>query len=270
MSRHPRHLAPRVPRTALAQRGRTTVAAAGALLLTAGMVPAAVTGAAYSDKAAAQLAVQSSHWATSICVIWSNETRADKVFTIASHAPLGQQGWTNVVDKTAATTPGQLAGCSVVMIAGEAWGVQPAARDLALAWFNAGGKVLSTGNDTGVSAYPLPSLIATVSEPVVDVPYGGNIPASAAARAGVSPAFPSWTPGAPGTYELDNAGRYITAVAAGAVCVGTVPGHPEACAAIARTNGSGRWVHLHTKVGSVDAPGDVPMANAALTWLAAP
>lgn len=249
---------------------RKLVAAGAALVaavtLAAGGVP---TAASFTDATAAQLAVRSSRWATAICVIQSNEARPDVVFTIASHAPLGNEGWTNVVDKTAATTTAQLAGCDVVMIAGEAWGVKPASRDLALAWMAAGGSVLSTGNDTGKDTYPLPEFIGTIGDPVPDYGYGGSAPASESARTSVSPAYPSWAPGAEGTYQIDSSARPVTTIAPGAVCVGTVAHHPEWCMAIARTNAAGgRWVHLHTKVGSLDAPGDVPAADAALAWLA--
>ncbi|GIG27304.1 hypothetical protein Cde04nite_35480 [Cellulomonas denverensis] len=227
------------------------------------------TTAAFTDTASAQFQVRGAHWATSVCVIQSNEARPDAVFTIGASAPLGQVGWTTILNKTAATTPAQLAGCDVVMIAGEAWGVKPASRDLALAWMASGGSVLSTGNDTGVSNYPLPELIGATGEAFPLYPYGGSVPTSAAARQAISPAYPSWTPGAAGTYELDTGARPITAVAAGAVCVGTVAGHAEFCAAVARTNSAGgRWVHLHTKIGSLQMRGDVPAADAALAWLA--
>ncbi len=249
---------------------RNRLAALGiAALLAGGLIAPATTSAEFVDASAAQVAVKASRWATSICVIWSNEARADAVFTIASNAPLGRQGWTNIVNKTAATSTAQLAGCDVVMIAGEAWGVTAASRSLALAWFNAGGSVLSTGNDTGHPNYPLPELIAATGTSAADYPYGGSVPASAAARSSVVPAFPTWTPGAASTYTLDASSAPVTAVAAGTTCVGTVAGHPTWCAAIAKTNATGgRWVHLHTKIGSLGQPGEIPGADAALAWLA--
>lgn len=252
---------------------RTTRNRLGALgiaaLLAAGLVTPAATSAEFVDASAAQVAVKASRWATSICVIWSNEVRSEIVFTIASNAPLGREGWTNIVDKTTATSTAQLAGCDVVMIAGEAWGVTAASRSLALAWFNAGGSVLSTGNDTGHQVYPLPELIAATGATVADYPYGGSVPASAAVRSSVVPAFPTWTPGPASSYTLDASSAPVTAVAAGSTCVGTVAGNPAWCAAIAKTNSSGgRWVHLHTKIGSLGQPGEVPGADAALAWLA--
>ncbi|MDQ7993799.1 MAG: hypothetical protein REI45_14100, partial [Propionicimonas sp.] len=159
----------------------------------------------------------------------------------------------------------------VVMVAGEAWGVPPASRTIALAWFNSGGSVLSTGNDTGHSNYPLPELIAAIGTRATNYPYGGSVPASAAVRSSVVPAVPVWTPGAASTYSLDESSQPVTAVAAGATCVGTVVGNPGWCAAIAKTNGvGGRWVHMHTKIGSgvPGQQGDVPGADAALAWLA--
>lgn len=240
-----------------------------AALLAGGLVAPATTSAEFVDASAAQVAVKASRWATSICVIWSNEPRSEIVFTIASNAPLGRQGWTNIVNKTAATSTAQLAGCDVVMIAGEAWGVNAASRSLAMAWFNAGGSVLSTGNDTGHPTYPLPELIAATGPTTANYPYGGSVPASAAVRSSVVPAFPTWTPGAASTYTFDAESAPVTAVAAGATCVGAVAGHPTWCAAITKTNGAGgRWVHLHTKIGSLSQPGEVPGADAALAWLA--
>lgn len=256
-----------------ALRRRWSLVGAMTLVLLVGVgaqvAPVTQTDATFKDSTAAQMMVQSTRWATSICVIWSNEPRADIVFTIASNAPLGRQGWTNIVDKTAATSTTQLQGCNVVMIAGEAWGVNAASRTLAMSWFNAGGSVLSTGNDSGHPVYPLPELIASTGNSVANYPYGGSVPASAGARSSVVPAFPSWTPGAPSTYTLDASSSPVTAVAAGSTCVGTVAGNAGWCAAIAKTNGNGgRWVHLHTKIGSLQQPGEVPGADAALAWLA--
>jgi hypothetical protein len=253
---------------------RTRLAALGAsALLACGLVAPAATSAEFIDASAAQIKVQGARWATNICVIWSNEARSDAVFTIDSPDLIAKRGWTTVLDARGATTVQQLKAmnCSVVMIAGEAWGVTPAARTLALAWFNQehGGSVLSTGNDTGHANYPLPELIASIGAQAADYPYGGAVPASAAERARLSPAFPTWTPGAPSTYELDNASQPVTAVAAGAVGVGTVAGHPQWFAAVAKTNAQGgRWVHLHTKIGSPQQRGDAPLADAALAWLA--
>lgn len=246
------------------------------LLAFAGMqaAPLQTTRAEFRDATAAQMKVESTRYGTNICVIWSNEDRPDAVFTMARPDQISDRGWTTVVDARSATTVKQLndLGCSVVMIAGEAWGVQPASRTLALAWFNqqnGGGSVLSTGNDTGVSTYPLPELIGQIGTAFANYPFGGSIPASAAVRGSVVPAFPTWTPGAAGTYELDNSSRPVTAVASGATCVGTVVGHPTWCAAIAKTNSQGgRWVHLHTKIGSPELAGDAPGADAALAWLA--
>ncbi|NTW39383.1 MAG: hypothetical protein HGA44_05765 [Cellulomonadaceae bacterium] len=241
-------------------------AVAGLAVAATLMTGAASTTAMFADSAQAELAVKATRWATSICVIWSNEARSDQVFTIVSNAPLGHEGWTNIVDKTAATSVSQLTGCDVVFIAGEAWWVEPGPHDLAVAWFTAGGRVLSTGNDT--SAALLPELIGARGSVVTDLPMGGSVPGTAAQRAALSPIYPTWTPGATGTYQLDGSATPVTVAAAGAACVGTVKGHTEWCAAIARTNtAGGRWVHLHTKIGSLTAPGDVPAANAALTWL---
>lgn len=239
-----------------------------AVALAALSVTARTTSATFNDATAAQMVVTSSRWATSVCVIQSREDRPEISYTITSNGALRGKGWTNVQDKRAATSTADLAGCDVVMIAGESWGVSAAARDLAQAWTNAGGSVLSTGNDSG--AAEMPTFIAVQTDPLRGpYPYGGSVPASAAVRASLSPAFPTWTPGAPGTWTYDTDARAITAVAPGATCVATVSGHPEWCAAIARTTAQGgRWVHLHSKIGAPTDLGDVPGADAALAWLA--
>ncbi|MDQ7993798.1 MAG: hypothetical protein REI45_14095, partial [Propionicimonas sp.] len=232
------------------------------------VAPARSTEATFRDSTAVQVAVASSRYGTEICVIQSREARSDIAFTIASNAPLGDRGWTNIVDKTAATATADLEGCDVVMIAGEAWGVQTASRDLALAWARAGGSVLSTGNDSRPTT--LPELIGSDGETVADVyPFGGSVPADPSVRSALVPAYPMWTPSAAGTYTIDTSARPILSAAAGAVCVGSAAGYPEWCAALARTwTSGGRWVHLHTKIGSLESPGEVPGADAALAWLA--
>lgn len=256
------------PRLRAALLATVLLAVLGTLL---GGLVTTPTSATFRDSTGAKLSVQSSRFATYVCVIWSNEARADVVFSLTSRAQLGNQGWSEFVDKRSATTVGELAGCDVVMIAGEAWGVTAPSRQLALDWFNHNGSVLSTGNDTGHPTYPLPELIGATGGTVANYPYGGSVPASAATLAAVVPAFPAWTPGALGTFDYDATSAPVTLVAEGARCVGTVAGHPEWCAVIARTNGTGgRWVHMHTKIGS-GAPGqqgDVPGADAALAWLA--
>jgi hypothetical protein len=239
-----------------------------AAVLAVGSLSARTTSATFNDATAAQMVVTSSRWATSVCVIQSREDRPENSYTIASNGALRSKGWTNVLDKRTATSTADLAGCDVVMIAAESWSISTTARDLAQAWANAGGSVLSTGNDSG--AADMPSFIASQSEPLRGAyPYGGSVPASAAVRSSLSPAFPTWTPGAPGTWTYDTDARAITAVAPGATCVATVTGHPEWCAAIARTTSKGgRWVHMHTKIGAPTDLGDVPGADAALAWLA--
>lgn len=243
-------------------------AATAAVVAAAASIAPAATTARFEDASAAQIAVQSSRWATSVCVIQSREDRPEISYTIASNDALRGKGWTNVLDKRAATTTADLAGCDVVMIAGESWGVSTASRDLAQAWTNEGGSVLSTGNDSG--GVELPTFIAVQGEPLREAyPYGGSVPASAQVRASLTPAFPTWTPGAAGTWTYDTDARPITAVAPGATCVATVSGHPEWCAAMARTTTKGgRWVHMHTKIGAPTSLGDVPGADAALAWLA--
>lgn len=246
--------------------GRLLASVLGAALAVAGLT-ATTTSAAFTDATAAEMVVQSSRWATSVCVIQSPETRPDIAYTLTSSGLLRGRGWTTVLDKRAASTAADLAGCDVVMIAGESWTISAASRALAEEWTAAGGSVLSTGNDTGAAT--LPSFIGSQGDLRADYPFGGSVPASAAVRGSLSPQFPSWTPGPLGTWTVDSTGRPITSVAAGALCVATVAGHPDWCAAIVRTTpAGGRWVHLHTKIGSPSSPGDAPGADAALAWLA--
>ncbi|MEN0072063.1 MAG: hypothetical protein AAGC63_13855, partial [Propionicimonas sp.] len=93
-------------------RRRWALLTAMALVLLAGvgaqLAPLQQTGAQFKDSTAAQMVVTSSRYGTEICVIWSNEARADAVFTMASRAQLGNQGWTNFVDKRAVTSATQL------------------------------------------------------------------------------------------------------------------------------------------------------------------
>lgn len=272
MTTTPRHRAPGRTRTpwTLTGNGYRTAALATTVMLATGTLTPAVTGAAWTDSAQTQSTVAAAHWASRLCVIQSEENRPEVgVFSIGSSASLGNEGWVGIVDARSATTLAQLRAfdCSVVVIAGEAWGVKPERRDLATAWFNAGGSVMTTGNDTGFPTYPMPLLIESVGTAVADYPYGGSVPASSEVLASVSPAYPTWVPGT--EYALDPNGGPVTKPAAGATCVATVAGHPEWCAAIVRTDpkSGGRWVHLHTLIGSRELPGEVPGANAALQWL---
>ncbi|GIG27305.1 MULTISPECIES: hypothetical protein [Cellulomonas] len=245
---------------------RLLAAVLGVLLTVTGLASAS-TSAAFTDSATVQLEVRGAHWATSVCVIQSPETRPDIAYTLTSSDLLRDRGWTTVLDKRAASTAADLAGCDVVMIAGESWTISAASRALAEDWTAAGGSVLSTGNDTGAAT--LPNFIGSQGDLRADYPFGGSVPASASVRGSLSPQFPSWTPGPLGTWTVDTTGRPITSVAAGALCVATVAGHPDWCAAIVRTTpAGGRWVHLHSKIGSPSSPGDAPGADAALAWLA--
>ncbi|NTW39382.1 MAG: hypothetical protein HGA44_05760 [Cellulomonadaceae bacterium] len=261
-----RHAATKAHHTRQARTVLAVAGLAGIVALTSG---ASTTGATWRDIAAAQMVVTSTRWATDICVIQSVED-VDGVFALRDHAPMSERGWTSVVDKRTATSTADLAGCGVLMIAGELWGPSSSARALARAWFAQGGSVLSTGNDAGQASYPYPEMIAEVKagDTVAHFPYGGSVPAALETRAQLDPAFPSWTP-APG-FAFDEIGAWpVTQVADDAVCVGSVTGHPQWCAAIAKTNtAGGRWVHLHTKVGTNTSPGDAPAADAALAWLA--
>lgn len=221
--------------------------------------------AAFTDTAKATTTITSSKWVTTVCVLWSSKDETNRrVFTIGRPAPLGSLGWTSILDKTTATTTSQLSECHLVLLAGEAWSASAAALTLAEAYYAEGGKVISTGNDTGTKLSPFPAMITTVGDSS-ELPFGGNIRRAAGADA-ISPKLPTWTPGP--TNGADITGNPILAYPSGVQCVATVSGQSDWCAAVARTNAkNGRWIHLHTLIGSMEIPGDIPMTDAAITWL---
>ena len=243
------------------------------LLATVGLVTGALllpaqadrVGAAWTDTAAARTTITSSKWATTVCVLWSNEARADAaIFTVKNSAPLGSLGWTTIVNKNGSTALSQLTGCTIVLLAGEAWGPSAVALNLAEQFYAAGGKVLSTGNDSGLSAYPFPAMITTVG-PATSLPHGGNYRYAPGANV-LSPVFPTWTP-SPVTTS-DGAGNPVLTYPSGVQCVAVSRGATNWCAALARSNAKkGRWVHLHTLIGSLAQPGDLPLTDAAISWL---
>lgn len=176
-------------------------------------------------------------------------------------------GWAAYTDKTSATTLAELEGCDVVYLPGEAWHPDEEPAALARQFYDQGGRVLSTGNDTRPDR--LPHLIAAGIEVQTLAPQTGGVPVPLAERQRLTPTFPAWTPGS-GGWQDDR--RAITALAPGAVCVAHVTAAGNDCKVIAQTNvASGRWVHIHARIGGKDGtPGEEPVGDAALRWLTAP
>lgn len=223
---------------------------------------------AWTDTAKTRTTLTSSKWVTKVCVLWSREDQAaGNIFTLTNSAPLGSLGWTSIVDKSTATTTAELSECHLAILAGEAWSASAESFALAEQYYAQGGKVISTGNDTGTTRNPFPQMITAVGEPT-QLFLGGNVRNATGANA-LTPKFPAWETSP--ADRSDSTGNPIMAYPAGVQCIANVSGQPTWCAAVARTNANkGRWVHLHTMIGSLNLPGDLPMTDAAITWLAAP
>lgn len=246
-----RHRAPGPARTPLTDSAKR-MHAVGAVGLLA-LLPLA---GGFGDFAQGKVNVAAGRWGTTVCSITG-------IVAPGSRPDIGGVLPATVV--TRSPSLGALGGCDVLLADGENIGTDPSRIAVAQAWYDAGGVVLSTGNDQGTADYPLPQLIGSVWGPH-PFQYRGMAPASAADRAQLSPAFPSWTPGSPDSEDAYAFG--ISSTAAGATCVATTSFPAGFCAAVARTNGAGgRWVHLQTRIGPTNEPGDLPLVRAAMTWL---
>lgn len=227
--------------------------------------------AAWTDRVAAATVIGATNWTTKaeaqICITGSDESRPDEVFTYKGSAPLGNQGWGEIVDKNNATTTAEFAGCAVMLFAGENLGVTANKYPLLMEWYRAGGKVMTTGNDAGGNSvsgvFLMPDILVGGAPRYANIPYGGAIRADAQADS-VVPAFPRWTPGTNPAMDT-----YATTLlpAAGSVCVATTRTDGTCAALIQKNAAGGRWAHIHTKIGSLKAPGDYELADAALAWL---
>lgn len=241
-------------------------------LLSAGVLAAVVaTGGvaasgAFHDQAQANVEIQTATWPTSACVLGAVKT-SNSQFTISSHtagsAPFATSTWVSIVDKGTVTDVAGFAGCSLLLTPAEEGGVSAVSYALLLAWFNAGGRVLTTGDDSGSGVFLMPDMLESDGVLRKDRPSGGSVRLPAADT--MVPVFPAWTPGA---YGMTVTNATTVTPAPGATCVARVGTDATLCAAIAKTNAAGgKWIHVHGKIGRKAVVGDYPLVDAAVLWL---
>lgn len=238
------------------------------VFLTLGLIDG--TGASFTNDATVTFATKAIR---DVCVIDNTSGGSVPTFALATPTTLnfGATTWTaKYVDATSATVESlQTRGCDVVAVLDELKGSTGAAWAVAQAWWAAGGRVLTTGNDASTAQVPFIS--PTTDAVGCALPTGGAVPAAAAVRSAVTPTFPSWSASSTWSFDGCGQGMAIGSVAGGATCVGLMPGHPTWCAVVAATGPlGGRWVHMATLIGSPASPADSGAASSALGWLSEP